>query len=328
MMTNSWQKITSLPDNATITGISSAFNGSETGSQDLWLCSPAGLFCEKEGVFDTDIPGLPVRSASAVLARGKLVLAGGYPGQIVQSTDGGHSWFASGVEQIRSVVSCFAASPNLSRDGTVLAGTDGDGILRSTDSGSTWQPSNFGLNSLHVLGLACAPAWRRETASNSVVYDYEIVFAATEAGVYMSPNAGRAWRFAGKGLPSAPILSITLSPDFKRIPDPSSACYEGDVFAGTEGVGLYRSRDGGQTWQVIPSVPADLTVNSMLFDAQGKLYLGTGEQGVLVSADRGETWNFLLETDDVVLCLGAHGGRLLAGTAESGLLVLKDALPD
>lgn len=326
MMTNIWQKITSLPDGAVITGISSAFNGSETGSRNLWLCSPAGLFCEKDGAFLTDFPGLPFRSSSAVFASGKLVLAAGFPNTIVQSTDGGRSWFSSRAGQIESVVSCFAASPNFSRDGTVLAGTDGDGVLRSTDSGSSWQLSNFGLRSLNVLGLACAPAWRRETGSNSVVYNYEIVFAATEAGVYMSPNAGRAWRFAGAGLPPVPVLSIALSPDFKRVPDLTSAWYRGDVFAGTDSSGLYRSKDGGQTWQALPSVPPDITVNSMFFEAQGKLYLGTGEQGILVSSDRGETWSSLLETEDVVLCVGAHDRKLLAGTANSGLLALENAL--
>jgi photosystem II stability/assembly factor-like uncharacterized protein len=323
MMTNTWQKITSLPDGAVITGISS-----ETDSRDLWLCSPTGLFCEKDGAFLTDFPGLPFRSSSAVLASGKLVLAAGFPNTIVQSTDGGRSWFSSWAGQIESVVSCFAASPNFSRDGTVLAGTDGDGVLRSTDSGGSWQPSNFGLRSLNVLGLACAPAWERETGSNSVVYNYEMIFAATEAGVYMSPNAGRAWRFAGDRLPPVPILSIALSPDFKRVPNSSSARYSGDVFAGTDSSGLYRSKDGGQTWHGITSIPADVTVNAMYFDSLGKLYLGTGEQGILVSADRGETWSSLLETEGVILCLAGHGTKLLAGTAESGLLVLENALSD
>ena len=327
-MTNSWQKNTSLPDNSVITGISSVINGSENGSRDLWLCSPAGLFCQIDGTFQADIPGLSLPGASAVLANGKLVLAAGFPSAIVQSIDGGQSWFKSRVELIDAVVSCFAASPTMPRDGIVFAGTDGDGVLRSTDSGSSWQPSNFGLGSLHVLGLACAPAWRRETGSNSVLYNYEIVFAATEDGVFMSPNAGRAWRFAGNGLPSATILSIAVSPDFKRIPDPTSAHYSGDVFAGTDGAGLYRSKDGGQSWQPVPSVATDLTVNSMLFDPQGKLYLGTGERGILMSVDRGETWKTLLETEDVVLCLGTNGRQLLAGTAESGLLILEDALSD
>lgn len=326
MMTNTWLKNTYLPEGAVVTGISSAINGSEIGARDLWLCSSAGLFCEKEGTFQTDIPGFPFRSASAVFASGKLILAAGFPNHIVQSIDSGHTWFRSRVEQIESVVTCFAASPNFSRDGAVLAGTDGDGVLRSTDSGSSWQPSNFGLRSPNILDLVCAPVWRRETGPNSVVYNYEIVFAATESGVYMSPNAGRAWRFAGDGLPPVPVLSIAVSPDFKRIPAPSSARYSGAVFAGTDGSGLYRSKDGGQNWQAITTVPTDMTVNTMYFDAYGKLYLGTGEQGILVSSDRGESWSSLLETEDVVLCLGAHDRKLLAGTANSGLLVLENAL--
>ena len=128
------------------------------------------------------------------------------------------------------------------------------------------------------------------------------------------------------GLPAVPVISITVSPDFNRKSISSSALYSGAVFAGTEGAGLYRSRDGSQSWHKITSLPADLTINTMFFDPRGTLFVGTGEHGVLVSSDQGETWNTLLKTDDVILCLAAHGSELLAGTAENGLLALDGAI--
>ena len=159
MMKNAWTKITSLPAGGAISGISSGIETSGAGTDDLWLCSPAGLFYKEDGLFKQQQRGIPFLSATAVLVLGKTVLAAGYPNHIVYSPDRGSTWFSSRVEKIASPVTCFAASPNLYRDGTLLAGSDGDGILRSTDSGNSWQLQNFGLHSLNILNLACAPAW-------------------------------------------------------------------------------------------------------------------------------------------------------------------------
>ena len=324
-MKNTWQKDTSLPEDITILGISGAKNN-ESGAGDLWICSPTGLFCEKHGQFTQQLDGIPFQSASAVLALEKDVLVAGYPNYLLRSPDGGKTWFSSRVEQISSTITCFAAAPNFKIDTTVLAGSDGDGILRSTDGGNSWQLSNFGLGSLHILSLICAPVWKREVASNTVVYNHEIIFAATESGIYQSPNAGRAWCFAGTGLPQVPVLSIAVSPDFKRTSTPDGASFSGAVFAGTDNAGLYRSLDGGQSWQAVLSIPKDTPINTLFFDSHGVLYMGTGNHGIQASYDLGDTWKTLLETEDVILCLAAHASRLLAGTAENGLLILENGL--
>jgi photosystem II stability/assembly factor-like uncharacterized protein len=311
------QKITSLPFAGAISGLTHG----ETGN--LWLCSPAGLFYEQDGQFRPQA-GLPFQGASAVLALGKAVLSAGYPNHLLISPDEGRTWFQSRCEQVSAPVTCFVASPNFNRDAILLAGTDGDGLLRSTDGGHSWQLSNFGLRSFNILTLACAPDWEPVATSSAISYRYEFVFAATEEGVYQSPNGGRAWRFAGKGLPASPILSLAVSLDFKRLPALSDAqpSFHGTVFAGTDGAGLYRSQDGGQSWQTLHSFPQDAIVNALHFTSQGILLAATGEQGILASADFGATWSSRLEIEDSVLCLGEWDGKLLAGTAESGLLVL------
>ena len=325
MMTNLWKNISSLPADCTILGISGAQH-TDTDTDDLWLCSSAGLFCEKDNLFIHQESGIPFRSASAVLVLGKNILAAGYPNHIIRSPDNGQTWFSSRGEQITSVITCFAASPNFTRDATVLAGSDGDGILRSTDGGNSWQLSNFGLGSSTILDITCAPTWEREQTPNGVAHNYEIIFAATDAGVYQSPNAGRAWHLARTGLPPAPVLSVAVSPDFKRISTPSDASYTGVIFAGTDGAGLYRSYDGAHSWQEINTIPAGMTINSLCFGSQSILYVGTGGNGILASPDLGGTWIRLLATEDIILCLLMHGSRLLAGTAKNGLLVLENGL--
>lgn len=322
-MKNIWQKITSLPLNDAISGISAIHSMGETDARSVWLCSPAGLFYEENGQFHQQLDGLPFQGASAVFTLGKTVFAAGYPNHIVYSPDGGHHWFSSRVEQILSTITCFAASPNFAQDALLLAGSDGDGILRSTDGGTSWQLSNFGLRSLHILALAFAPLGEYQAMPGRAAYRYEMVFAATEEGVYHSPNAGRAWKFAGKGMPNVPTLSLLVSPDFQRRPTPSGSYFTGALFAGTDGAGLYRSQDGGQNWYALTTFPANATVNALMFDRRGRLLAGTGEHGILASADGGETWFPLLETEEAILCLVEQGGRLLAGTAENGLLACK-----
>lgn len=309
--------VASLPENSAISGMSLTY---EKNTSRLWLCSPVGLFYEKNGQFEQQVQGIPFQNAGAVLGLGKTLLVAGHPNYLLYSANGGRAWFSSWVEPLTSPVTCFAASPRFDYDAIVLAGSDGDGILRSTDGGASWQPSNYGLDCLHVLALACAPGWKRDTMPNGIVWNEEIVFAAAETGVYRSSNAGRAWQFAGAGLPNAPVLSLLISPDFKRTPTLSGPHFRGAVFAGTDGAGLYHSQDGGQTWQALTAFPAQATVNALLFDSRGRLLAGTGEHGLLASTDYGKTWFPLLETEAVILCLAEQKGRLLLGTAQNGLL--------
>lgn len=314
MNSKNWQPISSLPAKSDVFGLSSA--------ERLWACSSAGLFSETEAGFQP-VARLPLSGVSAVCAHGETVIVAGPPQQILRSTNDGQSWFNCRVEQVSALVTCFAASPNFSRDTTVLAGSDGDGVLRSTDGGNSWHMSNFGLDSLNLLALACAPSWEPETAPDGVTYRYELVLAATEAGVYLSPNAGRAWQFAGLGLPDAAALSLAVSPDFRRTPSLTNSHYQGSVFAGMDGAGLYRSVNGGQSWQVVSSFPAEATVNALLFDKRRRLLAGTGEHGLLVSDDLGENWLPLLGPEQVILILAEHGNRLWVGTSEGSLLSSK-----
>ena len=66
------------------------------------------------------------------------------------------------------------------------------------------------------------------------------IFAATPTGLYRSPNGGRAWKSANCGLEGCIVLSIAPSPNFAD---------DGVVLVGTESEGIFRSGDGGFTWQ-------------------------------------------------------------------------------
>jgi len=63
--------------------------------------------------------------------------------------------------------------------------------------------------------------------------------------VHRSEDGGGTWRAINNGLASLNIRSLVQSPlDAKSL------------FVGTNGSGLYRSTDGGETWVAMPPVVA------------------------------------------------------------------------
>lgn len=78
---------------------------------------------------------------------------------------------------------------------------------------------------------------------NAVVVDPrdpKSVFAAGPAGVFHSKDSGLNWQLSSEGLGTAAITALAINPDQ---PD--------TLFASTAEGALFRSDDGGQTWQSI-----------------------------------------------------------------------------
>jgi photosystem II stability/assembly factor-like uncharacterized protein len=94
---------------------------------------------------------------------------------------------------------------------------------------------------------------------------------------------------------------------------------------------IYRTRDGGKTWQeIIDGLPAGWAARVVREDPvrKGLLYAGT-ENAVYVSFDDGDHWQSLqlnFPTTDVV-DLAVHGNDLVAATYGRALWVLDDVSP-
>jgi len=108
----------------------------------------------------------------------------------------------------------------------IYAATEGSGMLRSTDGGTTWAPMGEGIQAL---------GWVRSIAAEpSPPYR---VFASTEAdGLYVSEDHGLWWAKADAS-PEGFVINQILCTD-----DKPSLLY----LATSDG--LWRSRDGAQTW--------------------------------------------------------------------------------
>jgi len=234
----------------------------------------------------------------------------GAPGGVLRSIDAGLSWLVASFPAPPPFVSCLAISPDFARDGTLFAGTLEDGVFRSADRGQRWAAWNFGLLDLNVLALAISPDFARD----------ETLFAATESGLFRSTNGGRAWREIGFPTEWAPLLSLALSPGY---------AHEQTLFAGSEAHGLFRSRDGGATWQRLAEGRLTGAVNRIslasAFPAQPDL-LVLHEDVLLVSRDAGNSWSaWLPDFQDAVASVLAPqglapGAPLLVGLMDGRVL--------
>ncbi len=115
-----------------------------------------------------------------------------------------------------------------------LRGSRGMGILKSIDSGKTWKLV------LDWTNIPNTSVWKIIINPE----DSKIVYAATTKGVYKSVDSGYTW-FVSLDLPMATDLLIDHSDPF--------ILYAGIGGIGGSHYGVYKTKDGGDTWQPVNS---------------------------------------------------------------------------
>jgi photosystem II stability/assembly factor-like uncharacterized protein len=153
----------------------------------------------------------------------------------------------------------------------------GTGLYRSKDGGEHWeQLTGHGLPSdgLGRMGIAFAPSNPRR------VY---LIADAKEGGLYRSDDGGENWRLAsgdkriwGRGWYFEEVSVDPKNADTIYVPN----------------TGLYRSRDGGKTFEVIKSAPGGDDYHQLWIDPDEpqRMILGC-DQGAVVTRNGGATWS-------------------------------------
>jgi photosystem II stability/assembly factor-like uncharacterized protein len=240
-----------------------------------------------------------------------VIYAGGDPGVLFESFDGGQTWAIN--QGLWSQPSrsqwqpgggglCLHSIATWPGDPDRLAvAISAAGMWLTEDGGKSWQRGNQGLNPRYLP----EEALRNENAGRCVHHVEraparpERLFMQFHGGVYRSDDAGQSWVDIGSGLPSDfgfPLMVDPAEPDSAYV-IPLTA----DMDRVTPGgqVRVYETRDGGSSWAAkgkgLPSSDAYLTVLRQAFDRVGQgpeleLYFGATSGEVFGSPDAGESW--------------------------------------
>ena len=200
---------------------------------------------------------------------------------------------------------------------SICLGTAGWGLWHSPDGGESWtrHRSPFPLNT-RIQALVAHPSRPGS------------VFAAGDTGLFVSHDSGAKWTRVGQQGDLPTIWSLAVDP---MNPD--------TLFAGTRPAGVYRSRDGGQTWQqldldIAPECAIGKPfVTALVVDPDDSriVWAGVEIDGVFRSMDGGDSWtrlgNGLTDPDvhDMVIAR-TRPKRLYVSTA--GEMFLSDDLGD
>jgi photosystem II stability/assembly factor-like uncharacterized protein len=185
--------------------------------------------------------------------------------RMYESLDGGQSWQArwTGLKVTSEAIS-LAIDP--AYPSHIYLGTD-TGLYRSHYQGADWRPVGRPLDDQTVLTLATRAAPSAGGAPS-------ILFIGATRGAYRSFDAGASVEPWGRGLEGVSVTAFLFDPQQAQV-----------VYAGTAYGGLYRSLDGGETWQ--PIGPAELggeIVEAMAWGPNGELFVATPE-GVWIGTD-------------------------------------------
>jgi len=147
-----------------------------------------------------------------------------------------------------------------------------DYIYDSVDRGVTWIPESGSFVNQWTCIAASSDGKKLIAAAFFITsYDY--------GEVYRSVDSGATWTKIVIDIEPHVWFSVASSSD-------GNILYAGDVFSPSSG--LYRSLDGGQTWE--RKYSGNYLWTAIACSVDGKIVAASGIEGLVISIDSGETW--------------------------------------
>ncbi|HVH78809.1 MAG TPA: hypothetical protein VM782_05425, partial [Stellaceae bacterium] len=201
---------------------------------------------------------------------------------------------------------------------SICIGTIGSGLWRSADSGDSWKrvANDGGLwSESRVYGLTVHPTEPRT------------IFAGADDGIHKSTDGGQSFTRLDSPMNAMDVWKIAVDPSNPSI-----------IFAGTRPAALFRSKDGGQSWQKLavdmaeecPNVRIPRVTALVVDPANPKhVWAGVEVDGVRRSLDGGDTWTRIEEgvpdPDIHDVTVNVNGGVKVLTTTPREIFATSDA---
>lgn len=180
-----------------------------------------------------------------------------------------------------------------------------NGLLESRDGGRAWTASALAAE---PAALATSPA------GEGTAYVF------TAQSFHVTADAGETWQEVVDTLPGNDILAAAVDPFTPT-----------DVYASFAELGLFRSRDGGRSWEPIATPAEEQIVAVLVSHAPPLIFIALESGRVQVSTDEGETWSAASGAVTMALrgpvraLTGAVDGSMLYAAAHTGLFMSTSA---
>lgn len=223
-----------------------------------------------------------------------------------------------------------------------IIGLGGDSLTTAT-ANAVYLSTNNGSN------------WKQYGLDNKTIYDLTLqsdgrLYASCTGGVWVSTDNGGNWSIIPGGIISGANYKITrrgnngqlltiahsshqynklykkdsISSGWVMIGTPNQLNLtievnpsNGTFFLGSFGEGIYRSTNGGQSFDT-HRLDTN-TVNSVYIDGSGNVYAGTKDNGIYKSSDNGSNWTNICSTIRNVKAMLVVGDTIYAGSEQEGL---------
>ena len=249
-------------------------------------------------------------NAISGVSNNPLIYYTGYTGGGVWKTiDGGKHWMnvSDGFFKVGTIgeIAVASSDPNVIYVGTGehevrgVMTSFGDGVYKSTDAGKTWK--NIGLtNSRHIADIVIHPS---NPDVVLVAAQGPVHGTTNERGIYKTIDGGKTWKqvlYVDSATGASSLVADPTNPrilyaatwDHKRLP--------WKVISGGRGSSLWKSTDGGETWNKInnglPSSLGKMGVSVSAANPNRIFAIVKNEKvksGLYRSDNGGESWSLM-----------------------------------
>lgn len=194
---------------------------------------------------------------------------------------------------------------------TFYMGAAGGGVWRTTDGGESWENISDGWFKTGSVGtIAVAPSDRNVIYVGMGERCVRGVTTSHGDGVYKSTDGGKTWTHMG-------LAATRHTSDIQVHPDDPDIVYvaaQGSPWGSHQERGVYRSKDGGQTWELLLHNNERTGANNLVMDPNNprilyatmwehrrrpwhgyELSSGGPGSGLYKTSDGGDSWRQLAE---------------------------------